>query len=613
MLIHLPSRRTSRGHPARSAPAPSRLLPTKRKENRKAGKPEKKEKQPAYGCNIVQLEFGPSAVFPREGEVSRGPMEDMRRILDRAGRAGVAVNLLVSPHYFPGWMLEKHPALRRRREGFLGYCLHAPEGQELLRRFLREAIPPLADHPALHSVCLSNEPVNQEEPCEPGRKLWRDWLRGHHGDAAALNARWGSSYGSFDDVPMPDPFAAGADLPAGLRLDFARFNREFFAGWHAMMAGEVRRIAPGLPVHAKAMTWTFVGDGEVRFGVDAELFGAFSDINGNDSVCFHGHGRGEFAQGWGLNAMTADLQRSLRDAPVFNSENHIIPDRETRPVPPEHIRAALWQASVHGQSATTIWVWERTHDGKSDFAGSILHRPACVEAAGATCLDLNRLATEVTALQRLEPRAVILHDVTALIAEGPSFSDCAGKLHAALSFTGLKVGFVTERGLERDGPPRAPLLFVPNAHRIPDGAFRALAGYRGRLVLTGNGPLLDLDEYGRPRKESIGGERIPYAYGKTGWRDLWKEIAGKLPAWGARPEVEVRGPAGGPVSGVEWLAAPVEGRLVANLCNFGREAAEVRLERRGSPAAGRDLLSGRAVGPALRLEPLEILLVRLDG
>jgi hypothetical protein len=50
--------------------------------------------------------------------------------------------------------------------------------------------------------------------------------------------------------------------------------------------------------------------------VDATWFARFSNINGNDSVNFFDFGDGEFAQGWQLNAMGHDLQRSVLDAPV---------------------------------------------------------------------------------------------------------------------------------------------------------------------------------------------------------------------------------------------------------------------------------------------------------
>ncbi|MDW8026746.1 MAG: hypothetical protein RMK18_12945, partial [Armatimonadota bacterium] len=166
-----------------------------------------------------------------------------------------------------------------------------------------------------------------------------------------------------EDIPLPNPFAQPL-IPSTQTLDFVRFNQEWFANWHKMLADAIRevcskarseaecrqewnkeqksnnklgrhfadasRLTTNIPIHAKAMTWTMLNDGDVRYGVDAELFASFSDINGNDSVNFYSHGVGEFAQGWLLNAMAFDLQRSVKDAPIFNSENHIIPDRETR-------------------------------------------------------------------------------------------------------------------------------------------------------------------------------------------------------------------------------------------------------------------------------------------
>ena len=253
---------------------------------------------------------------------------------------------------------------------------------------------------------------------------------------------------------LPDPFGA---MPAGpLAMDYVRFNQEFFARWHAMLAEGVHRIAPGLPVHAKAMTWTMLNDGDVEFGVDATLFGRFSDINGNDAVNFFSFGLHEFAQGWEANAMGHDLQRSVLDAPVFNTENHVIEDRETRTVPAEHVRAALWQAAVHGQSATTVWVWERSFDSRSDFAGSILERPACAEAVGLVNCDLNRAAEEVTSLQQARFQVLLLQSTSALVWDVGRHTDCRNKLYTALTFAGLKAGFITERQLEAGRVPVAP-------------------------------------------------------------------------------------------------------------------------------------------------------------
>lgn len=572
------------------------------------------EKFPHYGVNIIQIEFGPNSVFPNEGIVSDAPIRETLSVLDRAAKAGVAVNLLISPHYFPQWMLDKYPHLRKRRIGFLQFCLHAPESQDLLKRYIAIIIPPLKDHPALHSICLTNEPVNIEEQCEFALRDWHNWLRKRHGDIQTLNRRWGTNFVRFEDISLPNPLSQSL-IPSPQSLDFFRFNQEWFANWHKMLADAIKAIAPNLPVHAKAMSWTMLNDGDVVYGVDAELFASFSDINGNDSANLYSHGVGEFAQGWLLNAMAYDLQRSVKEAPVFNSENHLIPDRETRYVPPEHVRAVLWQGAVHGQSATTIWVWERTFDPKSDFAGSIMHRPACAEVVGLTCLDLNRLAEEVTALQKAPAQVLLLHSISSLVWDGGRYTDCRNKLYTALTFTGVKIGFVTERQLERGKVPDAPVLFLPNIVHLSDEAFETLKRYKGRIVLVGSDELLSRNEYGIARKighETWGKlERIEFEYGKTSWQNLWQVLLEKLKSWGVKPLVEVRDDKGMPIWGVAWRCAETPYGIIVNLCNYRHDTVRVTLWQNSKRVKGIDLLSSERLS-VTTLKPLEIRLISVD-
>ena len=568
------------------------------------------EKWPDYGANIIQIELGPSRVFPSEGRTDEAPVRELSQVLDRAQKSGVAVCLLISPHYMPGWALEKWPRLRVRREGFLQYCLHAPEGRELLRRFIHAALAPIKDHPALHSICLSNEPVNQEEPCEPARQQWRTWLEERHGTIAALNSLCGSNFTAFAQVPLPNPF--GTRPAQALWMDYIRFNQEFFADWHRMLAEAVREVAPRLPVHAKAMTWTLIDDGDIKYGVDATLFARFSDINGNDSVNFLDFGDGEFAQGWQLNALGHDLQRSVLDAPVFNTENHLIEDRDTRYVPAAHVRAALWQAAVHGQSATTIWVWERTFDPKSDFAGSIMHRPTCAEAVGIVNYDLNRAALEVTALQQAPAQALLLQSVTAAVWDGGVYSDCLQKLYTALSFTGLKLGFVTERQLETGSIPQAPVVFVPGVVHLSGAALAGLRQFEGRVVLVGGADVLARDEYGREKRPELGTvDRLAFRHGSTSSRQLHEQIVAKLPSWNLHPALSLREAGQQPTWGVEWRSAETASGTVVNLCNYRKERMTAVLMRDGRPVAAQDVLTGRPAEGPLTLAPLEVRLLRL--
>jgi hypothetical protein len=596
------------------------------------------EKFSSYGVNIIQVEFGPSSVFLREGEVSDAAIRETLALLDRAAKANVAVNLLISPHYFPQWMLDKYPHLQVKRRGFLKYSLHAPEGQELLRRFLEFIIPRLKDHPALHSICLSNEPINVEGPDSKHADAdWHAWLAQRHGTIGSLNAKWGTGYASFNAVPRPDPFQLVPPKPTG--YEFVLFNQEFFAQWHRQMADTIHGLAPHLPVHAKPMGWTFFDENEQRFGVNADLFSAFSQINGNDSVNYWSHGLGDWAQGWPVNARghewkpfeparplgriegrlsdakTCDLQRSVKDAPVFNSENHLIRDRETRPIPPEHVRAALWQAAIHGLGATTIWVWERTFDPKSDFAGSIMHRLACAEAVGHTALDLLRLAEEVTALQRVKPQVALLHSTAALAYDRKDYSECLDKLYEALSFTGLKIGFITERQLLADQVPEVPVLLVPNARHLPNDALAALKRCRGKLVLVGDERVLDFDEYDNPCdavKIGLKAERLAYTHGETTSKQLWEDLRRRLSTWRVRPTVDIRDANGKPVWGVVWLTANCKGRRIVNLINYRHQPVTIRLSAKGRGLSATSLFDANKLDGPILLRPLEPLLAEVD-
>lgn len=570
------------------------------------------EKWPSYGCNLIQVEFGPNSVFPAEGQTNMEPVQRMRGILDRAQKAGVMVCLLVSPHYMPDWAFGRWPQLRKRREGFIQYCIHAPEGRELLQRFIKTAIAPLANHPALHSICLSNEPVNAEEPCAYAVSAWHRWLAQVHGDLATLNRRWGRTYAAFDDIPLPDPLQPHEPGPEW--MDFVRLNQEQFAGWHRMLADAVHEVAPDLPVHAKAMTWTFNEPSTVRYGVDAYLFGSFSQINGNDSANMVSYGDEAAAQSWEGNAISYDLQKSVAPGPVFNSENHLIPDRETRWVPPQHVRTALWQEAVHGQGASAIWVWERTFDRKSDFAGSIMHRPACAEAVGIVNYDLNRAAREVTALQRAPFDAVILQSVTSLVWDGGMVADCSQKLYSLLTFSGIKTGFIEERQLEQGALPTARVILVPSIRHLSRRALAALGAVRDRLVFVGGPDVLSRDEYDAPVEPPEARSRIPYLYGKTTMATLQEALPALLRGFGVTPlvfarEVGREGHRG--VDLVETRSAVLDGARIVDVVNYRRKPVTVILQDGSGPVVGVDVLTGRRIVGRLTLAPLEFRLVRV--
>lgn len=573
---------------------------------------------PGYGVNIIQIEIGPSVTFPEEDRVSLVAANGVLKVLDDAAKHNVKVNVLLSPHYFPEWAMKKWPHLAKGGGGFLGFCVDAPEAKQVIERFLRTVVPMLKDHPALHSFCLSNEPLfDRGAAADNTPPMWRDYLARAHGDIATLNRRYGTSHASFEAVSMPGNASYGDPQ----FYDWCVFNQERFAGWHRWMADVIHEIAPNVPVHAKMMwipvTWRY----SVALGIDPELFGRALEINGNDCTIWPG---GDYwGISWAEQNMFYDLQRSVARKPVFNSENHLQPDGSTYYVPPEHYRTALWQGAVHGQGATTIWVWERTLDrgalayaSTTPFYGNVMDRPGCAQAVGVTCLDLNRFAEEVTALQNVEAPVAILYSM-ASFARNDHYLGTLGRVYGALNFCGVKVDFVTERmlgesllmGSDFESLPISghQMIVLPGASHITDGALAALAKLSDstRIVLVGD--CLTHDAYGKTRPasdaEQIRARALAISADADQEKVLWPRFMEELDRLGALPEVRVvDAKTAKPVWGVEWLPAKLGDRTVVNIVNLRATPFEVKLVREGGarrgegeapaePLAARDLLS----------------------
>ena len=255
--------------------------------------------------------------------------------------------------------------------------------------YLRTLIPLIKDHPALHSLCLTNEPSYWSDGDTTDRPAWQAYLQHVYGDVAHLNTVYGAHYATFADVPVgADKHhrpARGTGESAHL-YDWIAFNDVQFAAYHHWLANLIHQMAPNLPIHSKIQVLN-PGD-----GIDPARFAEFSQISGSDAN-----------SGWWY-----DLQGSLRVAPIFNSEDHLLQGVND----PRQTRMMLWQGAIHGRNASTIWVWERHAED------DLLQQPEFVVTIGKTAADLNRLAKEVTALHTAPTSTAMFHPYTALASGG---------------------------------------------------------------------------------------------------------------------------------------------------------------------------------------------------
>ncbi|MCE5217774.1 hypothetical protein LLH03_12190, partial [bacterium] len=297
----------------------------------------------------------------------------------------------------------------------------------------------------------------------------------------------------------------------------------------------------------------------------------------------------------------------LRGQPIFNSENHVIIDRDLLYVSGVHLRNVLWQGSIHGESASTMWVWERTFDNQSDFAGSIMHRPECAEAHGRVALDLMRLAPEVTAFQQAPARVAVVYSIASLIYGTQESASELLRAYHALNFCGEKIDFITERQLAAGKAKQYQVILAPGVTHLPEEALRGLAAYDG-LVLTTSAKCLSRDDFDRP--QTVGMPKRLQVLPSLSAVELRDALLPLLEQAGVTPTVTVRDSATGQVAwGVEWQTVPTADGFLVNLVNYTQKSQTVRLEGlQGTPV---NLLTGDATGSTIDLAPLEPVLLRV--
>lgn len=547
------------------------------------------------GTNIIQIEIGPNSVVFEDGARTNAIEDRILPALDRARDNGARVCLLVSPHYFPAWAFEKWPELAVDNTGFLKVAIDAPQARDIYKRFLEVLIPLVKDHPALHSICLSNEPVSGRSHNDPFRlPLWHAYLARKFGDIAAFNARFKTTYAAFSDVPHPK--MDFEENPA-LLYEGVRFNQASFAEWHAWMADVIHGIAPNLPCHAKVMLLPR-DRGTVLWGTDPWDFAKLSQLNGNDCPFLQAPKGSPWVSNWDGQNMYYDLERSMKRVPIFNTENHIIPDREDAFVEPAHIYTAIWQGAIHGQGASTAWVWERSYDRKSDFDGSILHRPGCVAAMSRCGMDLMRCASTVAAIQNAAPRVALLYSHAATVWDN-KYVTARTQAYQALNFCGIPIGFITDEQIAAGELSRYDCLVVTSAVHAARAAIdgtRAFQAGGGQVIAYGKDNLT-ADEYG-DAVEPPAFSTVILPRRASARESLRDDFLSALNTRELGPAEEIHTPDGRMPYGVEWRCATFGGRRLINLVNFRRAPCEVVLPEGGWT----DLISGQPLDNPVTLQ-----------
>ena len=563
-----------------------------------------------FGFNLISVSTGPNSIFPDSDE----PTGELRvidyntsegalvKVLARCQELGLKVDLGLTSHFMPGWLYEKHPDAKNRFANFMmPYDIEHPAALKLIERFYGIVMPQIANHPAINSIWVANEP-GYSNFGERNLALFRTWLHGKYQNIEALNTAWGTTWKSFDEVRNAPKFQTEQQVPG---VDWWNYSQARVTRHFSWMKSMVREHDPGVPVCVKTMHDMLNPYFRISARINQEEVSDISEVLGFDcgtypfAMCYY------------------DWLRSLSpEKPLMNLEFYAFG-------PAERTKLAMWKAVMHGVAAADWWCWH-----PKDSFSSALSKAASMYHCARETFNIQRLFREVLAFNRF-PRSpfVFLYPDPVLPRSNPYF-----KPHDAVSYAirdlGYTIDYVTEKRVAAGRLEDYRILVLPSADYLREETYARVTQFvkdGGVMLLIGTLPSHDpagrerdlsfLEESDKCAVLDLGGsearvrpagqgeiyriEKLPESKGKTASKEAIEMAAALLERVMDRElpplPVKIRGCAS---RTVRWKDGPDGQTWLTFVPNESRSNnLVVRPDYRAAPQTCVDLITGEELDP----------------
>ena len=599
------------------------------------------------GVNYIQYEVSVNDVLrrPNASESGKFVVDDsaiarIKDVFSRAEKADVSIVLLLAMHNFPEFVYEYDETANGSKEGwdwpFMPFNPTHPLVLETLTAAINAVVPEIKDYKSLGSICLSNEPLfaaNQRPTYY--KPIYQQYIRDKYNNSINdVNAAYGTAYSDFSQLEMPSGERKSDDSGKVTSYnDYREFNESIMIQYHKTMADAVKSIDSSLLLNVKQMT-PFgaygTSNNRVEYGMNHEKLSQFLDINGCDAIAYYGSDQDTLL----AKTMWYDYLTSVKNAPVINSEDHILRDAiegETEQVRSEEEfkmnMADLWQGAIHGRGASALWMWDKsdwTKKGTGYYNTNLTRRADYIAEIGKIALDLNRLSGEITAIQQAKPRVGILYSDNSM-SQIPYALEATYKAYSKVLTSGEKAFFVTEEQPELLNTTEGlELLIVPCSNymkaetlnqikRFIDGGGKVLMlKANNKEWLTENGKAHDtallnsvLSASETAEFTATSSSRVEDTNGAVNTK--LDEMLNQLTMKDVTLTVKN--------GEVEWTEASYGRKHVINICNHGTVPVEVTLNVPSEYNAAEtvDLISKEKVGGSFTVQPNEPMLLSIQG
>ena len=355
------------------------------------------------GVNFVSVGiFSWAKIEPSEGVFD---FDWLDRIIDKLGKAGIAVDLASATASPPMWLTQAHPEILW--VDYRGDVCHpgarqhwratSPVFLEYALKLCRAMAEHYKDNPYVVAWHVGNEYGchNRFDYSDDAMRAFQDWCKDRYGSIDAVNDAWGTAFWSqrmndFSEIVPPRFIGDGNFMNPGKLLDFKRFSSDALKAFYEAERDALAEITPGLPLTTNFMV------SETGTCLDYDDWGNEVDFVSNDHYFSPGEAHLD-----GI-AYTASLTDGIaRKQPWCLMENSTSAVN-WRPInfrkePGQLVRDALTHLAM-GADAICFFQWRQSKAGAEKFHSAMVphagedsqvYRDVCELGA-----DLNKLADE---------------------------------------------------------------------------------------------------------------------------------------------------------------------------------------------------------------------------
>lgn len=524
--------------------------------------------------------------------------------LQTAENNNAACNVLIQPAYMPTWWGDVYPDTVNFDSNYhnnIGVIINDETVLEFYKEFYAFTAHMLKGYDSLSTIILANEPRYETLGAKDFyNSKFAEWTANlYENDISKLNSAYGTDYTDFSQVTMPENFYETNKTYTPLDYDWLCFNQDMVKEFFEVISNSVRSETD-IPLSIKIENPLVVQSPEIglsknlRYGINIEKLSNTFDIAGCDNYCVY-----NWKETRSDTMAWYDMLTSLTGKPVYNSEDHVIPDDGgyfgTEQA--QYVRFNLWQGAFHGKVMSSLWTY-----GIKDY-DTISERADCVYEASKTAWDLRANADTIYKVIDKKPNVAIMYSQSSRIYSTSAYSSSLYNAYRSAVSSGGKVGFVTDEDISKLVDYK--VLVLPNVTYLKSEALKGI-----QTFIQNGGKVIKIGDcfVGDEHKQSLDNEALNYVNtNSVNSENLVSEIHEAL-----SEKLSITDEAGNLINGIDVSYVVSKGKAYVNLCNVTNNNINCNINYDGEKVESALDLFNNTTLTSFSLEPTVPMLISFD-